>query len=329
MLILQERRLFNYLRCRGRNSGALCGSVMLDQLFQEFLTKQIGKKKYQSLPGAAKQIIMHQWQNEIKHEYSGPNNCDGFDAGYYLTIPGPKIPGTQDGMLYIENNEIQEIFDNVIDHVRSLISEQKKNLEKTGSSAKAIILVGGLGSSEYLYRSLEDHFEGIKRQINLDSGAVIRGLQGNSVQTRKSRCHYGIACSERFDPFVHSRKNRIWCQYEEQWMASSIMRWYINKGESLAEEKPIRFSWYRTVGLHESLVFHEPLRFSIAKSAPSELEADLNRIPKELFDKHRNSRGEEYYRIHFDMVMTPTSASLLFDLEFNNISYGTVRAKYY
>ena len=57
-------------------------------------------------------------------------------------------------------------------------------------------------------------------------------------------------------------------------------------------------------------------------------EADLSKIPKELFEKHQNSKGEEYYKIVFQLVLTPQSASLLFELEFNGISYGTVRSRY-
>lgn len=59
-----------------------------------------------------------------------------------------------------------------------------------------------------------------------------------------------------------------------------------------------------------------------------ELETDLSKIPKALFEKHRNSKGKEYYKINYQLVLTPKSASLLFDLEFNGISYGTVRSRY-
>lgn len=65
-----------------------------------------------------------------------------------------------------------------------------------------------------------------------------------------------------------------------------------------------------------------------AVSKLCELEADLSRIPKELFEKRRNSKGKEYYKINYQLVLTPKSASLLFDLEFNGMPYGTVRSRY-
>jgi hypothetical protein len=58
------------------------------------------------------------------------------------------------------------------------------------------------------------------------------------------------------------------------------------------------------------------------------LEADLGRIPSVLFEKKRNSKGVEYFKIRFNLVMTPTSASLLFELEFDGVPYGSVSAKY-
>ena len=68
--------------------------------------------------------------------------------------------------------------------------------------------------------------------------------------------------------------------------------------------------------------------YILAMSKLCELEADLSRIPKELFEKCRNSKGKEYYKINYQLVLTPKSASLLFDLEFNGMSYGTVRSRY-
>lgn len=60
-----------------------------------------------------------------------------------------------------------------------------------------------------------------------------------------------------------------------------------------------------------------------------ELEADLSKIPKVLFEKRENSEGLQFYHVSYELVLTPTSASLLFELRVNDMSYGSVRAKYY
>lgn len=110
----------------------------------------------------------------------------------------------------------------------------------------------------------------------------------------------------------------------------------------------------------DSLTFKDTLQFCLAKEAPKTLnssktqltiqiplrhtdsrytyylavsklcvvETDLSKIPKELFQRYRNSTGKEYYKVLYQLVLTPMSASLLFELEFNGISYGTVRSRY-
>jgi hypothetical protein len=58
------------------------------------------------------------------------------------------------------------------------------------------------------------------------------------------------------------------------------------------------------------------------------MEVDLRTIRPELFEKRQNSQGEEYYKIACINKVIATSASLLFELEFNGVSYGRVRSKY-
>lgn len=67
---------------------------------------------------------------------------------------------------------------------------------------------------------------------------------------------------------------------------------------------------------------------NLGVSTLCEVEADLSKIPVALFDKKQNSKGEVYFRIDFDLVLLPASASLIFELHFNGVSYGTVRSRY-
>lgn len=58
------------------------------------------------------------------------------------------------------------------------------------------------------------------------------------------------------------------------------------------------------------------------------LEADLSKVPRDLFKRRQNSKGVEYYEIEFSLVIIPTSVTLVFNLELNGIPYGGVRSKY-
>lgn len=59
-----------------------------------------------------------------------------------------------------------------------------------------------------------------------------------------------------------------------------------------------------------------------------QLKADLCQIPVKLFELKKNSQGVEYWKIPFIITMTSTSASLIFELEFNGVSYRSARSKY-
>jgi hypothetical protein len=42
----------------------------------------------------------------------------------------------------------------------------------------------------------------------------------------------------------------------------------------------------------------------------------------------QDSQGVQYYKLVYEMVLTPTSASLLFELQLNGIPYGSMRSRY-
>jgi hypothetical protein len=101
---------------------------------------------------------------------------------------------------------------------------------------QAIILVGGLGASEYLFKCLEVSSDGIQimQPPNAWSavvrGAVYHGQEGNQVEGRISRCNYGTEIRVHFDPKIHGAEftPRL-CGIEEEWYVHGQMRWYIKK----------------------------------------------------------------------------------------------------
>ncbi|KAJ6050332.1 hypothetical protein N7499_010276 [Penicillium canescens] len=357
-------------------TGAVCGSVMLDERFDDLVKTIIEQKSAKGLPPVSARAARRYWQDYIKPKYAGPVGQDEFDdPGYWVSIPG--VSGIREvdlseGHLYLEKyttfltnstmDQVKEIFDPIVQQIKELVAEQRRNIKEIGLFTKAIILVGGLGASEYLFKCLEVSSDGIQimQPPNAWSavvrGAVYRGREGNQVEGRISRCNYGTEIRVLFDPKIHGAEftPRL-CGIEEEWYMHGQMRWYIKKGQSVAEGDPIRMELARVFGLNESLVWHETLRFCLMATAPGivnanmypfpqlitrvklisqgvavlcRLEADLSRVPRELFQKHTNSKGVDYYRICFDLVLTPTSASLLFDLQFNGVSYGSVRSRY-
>ncbi|KAK4861131.1 hypothetical protein LT330_004047 [Penicillium expansum] len=334
-----------------KGTGAVCGSVMLDERFDALIKGIIEKQSHQPIPQSTVRAARKYWQDYIKPGYTGPLDEDDIcEPGYWIPVPGVSGISNVDlseGHLYLDRGQVKEIFDPIVREIENLVAEQRTSVKAAGFPTKAIILVGGLGASEYLFKRIQAASDGIQimqppnawSAVARPSGAVIRGQEGNQVESRVSRCSYGVKIRVKFDSSKHrADENLQWCPYEEQWYVHNRMQWYILKGNSVAENEPIMMTFYRTVGVGDSLVFNNPLRFCQENTAPEvmdpsvpmlcDLEADLSRIPKELFTKKKNSKGKQFYHIEYDLVLTPTSASLLFDLQFNGVSYGSVRSRY-
>lgn len=61
------------------------------------------------------------------------------------------------------------------------------------------------------------------------SGAVQCGLDGNQVESRIARRHYGVVYDAKFDPAIHFNERKIWCPLQERYFVRDRARWYINK----------------------------------------------------------------------------------------------------
>jgi hypothetical protein len=69
-----------------------------------------------------------------------------------------------------------------------------------------------------------------KAMAKNSSGAVCRGLEGNQVDNRMTRCHYGIKCTETYSPEGQkSGRKPVWCELEQVWNFHDGMNWFINK----------------------------------------------------------------------------------------------------
>ncbi len=154
-------------------------------------------------------------------------------------------------------DQIKEIFEPVVKEVCDLVQGQVDTLRAKGGIVSGIILVGGFGQSDYLYGRLKNHFTSAApppyserpTAANIDPrerpsievmqpvyawtavvrGAVLRGLEGNMVISRKSRMHYGTSYATVYDEAKHSVMERYWSPLWERWMVSDRMQWHIAK----------------------------------------------------------------------------------------------------
>ncbi|CAG7988223.1 unnamed protein product [Penicillium salamii] len=258
-----------------KGTGAVCGSVMLDVRFEE-LSRRIYQDEYShEIPQGALNVARRYWQDYIKPTYRGPLDETEFaEMPYRMPLPGAAIKsepygfnrrfwskgstiksrtlGFDGGFWYMEREQVKEIFHPIVKQIEALIADQLVRVKGKSLSIKAIILVGGLGSSEYLYRCLRTTFDGIEfmqpknawsavvrydlhiiyfnmPSANGNSGAVNCGQEGNQVDNRMARCNYGIKYSQTVGCHKPKTGPSSWCAYEETWKRDDCMKWYITK----------------------------------------------------------------------------------------------------
>ncbi|KAF9107510.1 hypothetical protein BGX27_008710 [Mortierella sp. AM989] len=186
-----------------RGHGASCGSAFLDANMEKLLREKF--QKYPLTP-MGWGTIMDTFVNQTKPIFPGN------DPEMYLQVPNiPNLPdandmdiGLEDGMLKLMVSELHErVFDPVVKDVLDLIEYQ---LQQT--HCEAIFLVGGFGSSRYLFDRVTAKFATAGRQVRVPPraelavvrGAVTYGLHQGSIISRVARRWYGVDSAMDFVP---------------------------------------------------------------------------------------------------------------------------------
>ncbi|KAL4760930.1 Hsp70 family protein [Aspergillus foveolatus] len=266
------------------------------------------------------------WQERVKPNFTGQFG-DEFGAA-----DDPSVP--------IEDGEDAEgIFEPIIGQIEDLTAQQLSAVGERGFHVQNVILVGGFGASEYLYHRLMKRNPGVtimqppNGSCQWCCSSWSGGKQGRVSHRAPS---LWVTYCTPFYPWEHKEDDpyKRWDALEEIYVVN------YNQSSKIAEQQPIKIPFYRPIegrppGL---LVFEDVLYFCNDEVAPDvrnrkvmqlcKLETDLRKIPQELFRRKRNSQGVEYFVVPYILSMTPISASLLFELEFNGVSYGSVRTRY-
>ncbi|KAI8065127.1 hypothetical protein BC940DRAFT_304851 [Gongronella butleri] len=209
-----DERSGRKLRESTKGHGQSCGSVFLDRRMRKLLKKKF-KDYLSSIPASAFETMMDIFVDLIKPQFDGMED-------QFITLPAsmnlesltnPTI-GLEDGVLCITAAELkQEVFEPVIKEVLALIEDQ---LIKAGS-LQAVFLVGGFGSSNYLFERVHQEFSGRvglvavppRCELAVVRGAVYFGLNPRVVQTRIPRCWYGIDTTTTFEEGIDPPSYKI------------------------------------------------------------------------------------------------------------------------
>lgn len=244
-------------------TGGLCGSAFLNYRFEEHVKTRIGKARFEEMKvkkGKTWQMGLRYFEEFVKRNFNE-------DEHHEVNVPFPGLPddeeaGLDSGFLVMSAAQVKDIFEPVVKQVCELVQGQVDALRGRGGVVSGIILVGGFGQSDYLYRRLKAHFtsaapppyserpthalsaspaadhaavevmQPVYAWTAVVRGAVLRGLEGNMVISRKARMHYGTSYATVFDEEKHSVSERYWSPLWERWMVSDRMQWHIAKVRS-------------------------------------------------------------------------------------------------
>jgi hypothetical protein len=138
-----------------KGHGESCGSIFIDKRMRKLLKKKL-KSATKSVPPYAFEHMMDSFINTVKPEFDGTD--DHFiqlPASLELSSLTNEEIGLDEGVLCLTMQELRDdVFEPVVQDVLNLIREQKK----TVSRLEAIFLVGGFGSSNYLFKRVQQEF---------------------------------------------------------------------------------------------------------------------------------------------------------------------------
>ncbi|KAH7015618.1 hypothetical protein EDB80DRAFT_566159 [Ilyonectria destructans] len=361
-------------------TGGLCGSAFLNYRFEEHVRNRLGQGRFDEMKlkkGKTWQMGLRYFEEFVKRNFNE-------DEHQEVNVPFPGLPDDEDagldsGFLVMSAEQIKDIFEPVVKEVCDLVQGQVSSLRAKGGIVSGIVLVGGFGQSNYLYRRLKSHFasaapppyserpthatanatqeagsievmQPVYAWTAVVRGAVLRGLEGNMVISRKSRMHYGTSYATVYDEEKHSVSERYWSPLWERWMVSDRMQWHIAKvwtfahsntlqGEALSPLAPIAFHYTRNFRPGQSLIVTDDLIASDADEPPvaytrdlihvCTLTTDLNAVPRSLFTRLTTTRGVEFDNLDFTLEMRMESAGLTFELKVDGVRYGRVEADFH
>ncbi len=238
-------------------TGGLCGSAFLNYRFEEHVRNRIGKDRFDEMKlkkAKCWQMGLRYWEEFVKRNFNEEEHAE-------VNVPFPGLPDDEEvgldcGFLVMTAPQIKEIFEPVVREVCELVQGQVDGIRQKGGIVSGIVLVGGFGQSNYLYTRLKSHFNTaapppyserpthaqataiiengsveVMQPVNawtaVVRGAVLRGLEGSMVISRKARMHYGTSYATVYDEDKHQVSERYWSPLWERWMVSDRMQWHI------------------------------------------------------------------------------------------------------
>ncbi|KAL8693889.1 MAG: hypothetical protein Q9218_001354 [Villophora microphyllina] len=337
--------------------GGMAGSLGLNKRFAQAVKNIVGEDEYFHLRKTKGfEEAMNQFDKNIKTAFRGDP-----DEDYYVNFPMAKLPDDPANRLVancwnMKGDDVKKIFQPLITDIERMVEDQAnlvlvKRLSEghpKGNEIKAIFLVGGFGSSEYLKQCLQTTHPNIQViQPNDAWSAIVKGAvlsqlpQEAAITSTVATKHFGVSANAPYDEREDRGEPTTTNKYTGKQKVSK-MTWYIHRGEDMQRDQKIVFSFYRSLPEDHppsSLVFTDNLLECALDQAPKypksgvttancRLTADLTAVSKHHFQSKVAFDGTPYVDISYDLVVSMKTAIMKFSLEVDGEEMGSVEASY-
>jgi Hsp70 protein len=143
-------------------TGGLCGSAFLNYRFEDHVRARLGDERYMHM----REKKAKTWNMGLKYfEEFVKRNFNDEDIDQEVNVPFPGLPDDEEigldcGFLLLKNEQVKAILDPVVREVIELVEGQVETIrrQQNGGHVAGIVLVGGFGQSNYMYKVMKAHF---------------------------------------------------------------------------------------------------------------------------------------------------------------------------
>lgn len=344
-------------------TGGPYGGVFIDEAFESMCKSRLGCRWNKLTQNGIKEIMKNEWEYAIKPQFKLDN------SEYIVAVPAEAFEGSslnddskepiKGGRIHFTSTDVQKAFVNTLQGIESLVDEQISKIKENRLRVTGIILVGGLGSSPYLYEHLKRRYghvlqsTGIRPRTSICRGAVFKGFMDRlsvepdgkrvfklerqvSVISAIARVSLGVMYTVRFIEGVHREEDRFWDHDKGDFRVPCQMMWYLRKGDNVSKMEPKKekfSSYYSTKQEFESA--QEMTIFQCEDDDPPSQRTDSDKvkelcninynfnIPYDSLENFTGASGKKLKRLVLEIEMMPSGASNEFSIIYQGNKLGS------
>ncbi|KAI9865698.1 MAG: hypothetical protein M1813_002156 [Trichoglossum hirsutum] len=321
-------------------TGDYCGSTFIDRNFDSLFALRMGRH-YDALRPEHRQQVVKNFET-AKMAFRDALGQHKFFVNV-PTVDEIKEAGVEGGHFGISRQEMRSLFDPIIDQIIDLIKHQVMIVSQGPQRVNSILLVGGFGESEYLYKRVSlwagqydvQVIQPREASTAIVRGAVLKGIEPQSGPsktqfTRVARRSYGAPTSQLFIPGRHLEEDAFYDKYTGKKMAKNQVSWFIRKHQPVTDDHTFSYAFSRhfktvtpwTDTLVSSDADQPPTRHDPAiVHKHCNIISDLTHLKKSKFTR-RWQNWKPYYVAEYELIMNLKNNNLGFALQYNGTRYG-------